>query len=389
MIDFRKMRFYIITIYSIVYVNNKMIVTIKNLTKRRLEKEMFSEGKSKAFSEKMLDMLNHGALSLMVSIGHRTGLFDTMNRLAPASSEQIAVSAGLNERYVREWLGAMVTGRIVEYDPVRTTYSLPPEHAKWLTRQTPADNIAVFAQYISVMGTVEDQIVDCFKKGGGVPYSEFKRFHAVMTEDSGQTVVSSLIDHIIPLVPGLRQSLEKGIEVIDVGCGSGFALQLLAENFPNSNFFGFDLSDEAINAARKKAHRIGNLNFETKDTREWDEFDKYDLITTFDAIHDQADPQGVLMKICQALKPDGVYLMQDIAASSQVNKNIDHPVGPFLYTISCMHCMTVSLAQNGAGLGTMWGKELACEMLEGAGFTHIEIKQLPHDFQNYYYIVRK
>jgi 2-polyprenyl-3-methyl-5-hydroxy-6-metoxy-1,4-benzoquinol methylase len=312
-----------------------------------------------------------------------------MNRLAPASSEQIAVSAGLNERYVREWLGAMVTGRIVEYNPVRITYSLQPEHAKWLTRQTPADNIAVFTQYISVMGAVEDQVVDCFKKGGGVPYSEFKRFHDVMTEDSGQTVVSSLIDHIIPLVPDLRQSLEKGIEVIDVGCGSGFALQLLAENFPNSNFFGFDLSEEAISTAKKKAHQLGNLNFETKDTREWDELDKYDLISTFDAIHDQADPQRVLMKICQALKPDGVYLMQDIAASSQVNKNIDHPVGPFLYTISCMHCMTVSLAQNGAGLGTMWGKELACEMLEKAGFTDIEIKQLPHDFQNYFYIVRK
>jgi 2-polyprenyl-3-methyl-5-hydroxy-6-metoxy-1,4-benzoquinol methylase len=350
---------------------------------------MFNETKSEAFSEKMIDILNYGALSLMVSIGHRTGLFDAMSQLDPSSSKQIAVTAGLNERYVREWLGAMVTGRIVEYDPNRMTYFLPPEHAKWLTRQTPADNIAVFPQYISVLGAVEDQIVECFKKGGGVPYSEFKRFHEVMTEDSGQTVVSSLIDHIIPLVPGLRKLLEKGIEVLDVGCGSGFALNLLAGNFPDSHFFGFDLSEEAIRAAKEKTHQNGNLHFEAKDTREWDELEKYDLITTFDAIHDQADPQMVLSKIFQALKADGTYLMQDIAASSQLHKNIDHPVGPFLYTISCMHCMSVSLAQNGAGLGTMWGKELACEMLEKAGFTHIEIKQLPHDFQNYFYIVRK
>ncbi len=350
---------------------------------------MLNEAKSEAFSEKMIAMLNYGALSLMVSIGHRTGLFDTLRRLAPSTKERIAASAGLNERYVREWLGAMVTGRIVDYDPMRMTYSLPPEHAMWLSRQNPTDNIAVFPQYISVMGAVEDQIVECFKKGGGVPYSEFKRFHEVMAEDSGQTVVSSLIDHIIPLVPGLKKSLESGIEVIDIGCGSGLAMNLLAENFPNSYFFGIDLSEEAINTAKDKALQKGNLHFETKDTRDWNEPEKYDLITTFDAVHDQADPQMVLTKIFQSLKPDGIYLMQDIAASSHIYKNIDHPIGPFLYTISCMHCMTVSLAQNGAGLGAMWGKELACEMLEEAGFTTIEIKQLPHDFQNYFYIVRK
>ncbi len=350
---------------------------------------MFNEAKSEAFSEKMIGMLNYGALTLMVSIGHRTGLFDTMSRLAPSTSEQIANSAGLNERYVREWLGAMMTGRIIDYNPIQMTYSLPPEHAKWLSRQSPADNIAIFHQYVSVMGAVEDRIVACFKKGGGVPYSEFKRFHEVMAEDSGQTVVSSLIEHIIPLVPGLEKSLESGIEVMDVGCGSGLALNLLAEKFPNSHFFGFDLSEEAINTAKKKAYQNGNLHFETKDTRDWDELEKYDLITTFDAVHDQPDPQMVLSKICQALKSDGTYLMQDIAASSQAHNNIDHPIGSFLYTISCMHCMTVSLAQNGAGLGTMWGKELACEMLEEAGFTRVEIKQLPHDFQNYFYIARK
>jgi 2-polyprenyl-3-methyl-5-hydroxy-6-metoxy-1,4-benzoquinol methylase len=113
---------------------------------------------------------------------------------------------------------------------------------------------------------------------------------------------------------------------------------------------------------------------------------QHDLITAFDAIHDQARPDKVLAAIAKALKPNGTFLMQDIAASSHMHKNCDHPAGPFLYTISCMHCMTVSLAQNGAGLGAMWGEEQAREMLHAAGFSRIDVKKLPHDFQNSYFI---
>jgi hypothetical protein len=195
---------------------------------------------------------------------------------------------------------SMVTGGFVEYDPDRATYRLPPEHAASLTRSATPDNIAAFAQYIPLMGTVEDQVVACFKKGGGVPYSAYGRFHEVMAEDSGQTVVAALMDSILPLVPGLIDELKSGIDVLD----------------------------------------------------------------------------------------DGTFLMQDIAASSQVHKNIDHPVGPLLYTLSCMHCMTVSLSENGAGLGTMWGEELARIMLNEAGFTKVEVEKLPHDFQNIYYNIK-
>ena len=110
---------------------------------------------------------------------------------------------------------------------------------------------------------------------------------------------------------------------------------------------------------------------------------------TFDAVHDQAEPARVLSNIERALKDEGVYFMQDIAGSSHVHNNMDHPVGPLLYTTSCMHCMSVSLAQDGKGLGAMWGKELATDMLKEAGFTKIEIKELPHDPTNYYYIVEE
>jgi 2-polyprenyl-3-methyl-5-hydroxy-6-metoxy-1,4-benzoquinol methylase len=347
--------------------------------------------KSEQFAEKMMTILNYGALNLMISVGYRTGLFDVMSELPPATSEDIAKGARLNERYVREWLGAMVTGGIVEYDTQKNTYILPPEYAAWLTRRASPNNIAVTTQWMAVLGSVEDKIVECFKNEGGVPYNEYNRFHEVMADESHQTVVIPLLDHLLPLVPGLKEKLKKGIEVLDVGCGSGLALIKLAQEFPNSSFKGYDISNEAIESGMVKVREYGlnNLNLEVKDVSNLDERQKYDLITTFDAVHDQAVPDKVLNNIFNALKDDGVYFMQDIAGSSHVHKNMEHPIAPFLYTISCMHCMTVSLSQNGKGLGAMWGKELACKMLNESGFTQIEVKQLPHDPINYYYIVRK
>ena len=260
-----------------------------------------------------------------------------------------------------------------------------------MTRAASPENIAAFAQWIPLLGSVEDGIVESFENGGGVPYSAFPRFHEVMAEESAQTVVAALTDHILPLVPGLTKRLEAGIDVLDVGCGSGRALNLLAHKFPDSRFTGYDFSEEAIARARAEAgeHEAKNVRFEVKDVTVLDEKERYDLITTFDAVHDQAKPAAVLEGIADALKDDGVYLMQDIAGSSHHHNNLEHPIGPLLYTVSTMHCMTVSLAQDGEGLGAMWGEEKAKEMLAEAGFTKVEVKQLPHDIFNNYFIITK
>jgi SAM-dependent methyltransferase len=347
--------------------------------------------KADAFTERMIGMLNEAGLALMISIGHRTGLFDAMAGLPPATSAGIAEAAGLSERYVREWLGAMVTGRIVAYDPETRAYHLPAEHAAALTRAAAPNNCASFMQWIAVLGSVEDQVVSCFREGGGVPYTAYPRFHEVMAEESGQTVLPGLFDHILPLVPGLTERLEAGIDVLDVGCGAGRALILMAEAYPNSRFTGYDFFAEAIDMARAEAGRrnLSNVRFGIQDAAAMSEVEAYDLITTFDAVHDQARPDIVLGAIRRALRPDGIYLMQDIRGSSEVHNNLDHPIAPFIYTISCMGCMTVSLSQGGMGLGAMWGQETATAMLAEAGFADAEIKQLPHDFQNDYYVVRK
>lgn len=351
----------------------------------------FNEAKAQSFGEQMLGIINHAALALMTSIGHRTGLFDRMAKLPPATSVEIAHAAGLNERYVREWLGAMVTGRIVEYDQATATYRLPAEHAAFLTRAATPNNMAVTAQFIPVMACVEDQIVECFQRGGGVPYEAYPRFHEVMAEESNQTVVAGLLEHILPLVPGLMEQLRQGIEVLDVGCGRGRALSLLAATFPQSRFTGYDFSTEAVAAAQATATAQGltNARFEAKDVAMLNGGPRFDLITAFDAIHDQAQPARVLRAIADALASDGVFLMQDIAGSSHVHKNLDHPLGPLTYTISCLHCMTVSLAQGGAGLGAAWGEERARQMLLEAGFKQVEVQRLPHDIMNNYYINRK
>jgi 2-polyprenyl-3-methyl-5-hydroxy-6-metoxy-1,4-benzoquinol methylase len=351
----------------------------------------FDEARAGAFAERFIGALNESSLMMMFSIGHRTGLFDTMDGMGWSTSQEVANAAELNERYVREWLGAMVTGRVVDYQPADKTYMLPAEHAQWLTRKVTPENLAVTSQWISVMGCVESQIVEKFKSGGGVSYECYERFHETMAEESAQTVVAALHDHILPLSKGLDQRLEQGAKVLDVGCGSGRAACALAKAYPASTFTGYDLCDDAIEAANALAREQGlsNANFLIKDITDLDEAGTYDLVTAFDIVHDQKDPVAVLASIYSVLKFGGNFLMQDIAGSSDLEKNIEHPVGVFGYTISTMHCMTVSLAQGGVGLGTMWGEELAEKMLTDAGFSGLVKHKLDHDFINVYFVMTK
>jgi SAM-dependent methyltransferase len=175
----------------------------------------------------------------------------------------------------------------------------------------------------------------------------------------------------------------------------------MARTFPTSRFTGYDISKEGIEAAREEAKQMGltNVKFEIRDIASINEHEKYDLITAFDVIHDQAQPAKVLKGIYNALRNKqegaggergGIFLMQDIAASSKLEENIENSLGPTLYSISTMHCMTVSLAYNGEGLGMVWGRQKAEEMLKEAGFSEkIEVREVPGDIFNYYYIVQK
>jgi ubiquinone/menaquinone biosynthesis C-methylase UbiE len=338
----------------------------------------------------MLSMVNDGMLCLMVGVGHKTGLFDIMSKMEPATSAEIAKTAKLNERYVREWLGGMVTGRIVDYDAETRKYLLPKEHAAVLTRAAGIDNLAVFAQYIALMGIVEDKIVECFYKGGGVPYSAYPKFQELQGEETARVFDARLVDKILPLT-GMVDRLREGIDVLDIGCGEGHGLNLMAKAFPKSRFYGYDISRDGTRAAKAEAKEmeLKNAHFKIADAAKLEDRNRFDLITAFDTIHDQAKPAKVLKGISRALRKDGTFLMQDIAASSNLHENLDNPLAPTIYTISTMHCMTVSLAYGGDGLGTAWGRQKAREMLAQAGFGSVEIKDIDGDILNHYYIARK
>jgi ubiquinone/menaquinone biosynthesis C-methylase UbiE len=349
------------------------------------------QAKVEAFGGRMVNMLNESFLGFMVSIGHQTGLLDKMSEIPPATSHEIAIASELDERYVREWLGAMVTGRIVDYDPKRQTYTLPREHAASITRSAGSGNFATWMQYLGCVGSVEADIVECFRKGGGVHYSKYESFHRITRAASAQTFEETLIDRTLPLVKGLRDRLKKGIDVLDIGCGSGHAINLMARKYPNSRFRGYDFSKEAIETAKQEASdwNLANAVFVEQDVNQIPESDNIDFITAFDSIHDQAQPRTVLAGVVKALRKDGVFLMVDVDGSSHLEKNIDRALSPFIYAISTMHCMSVSLGLDGEGLGTAWGEELARTLLAEAGFANVHVERVEGDLINAFYISKK
>ena len=348
----------------------------------------FDKDRARAFTSRMLGILNDGALSLMMSIGHKTGLFDSLDGNPPASSQEIAEKAGLDERYVREWLSAMACGGVVDYDPESEMFSLPDEHSGLVTRRAGPRNLTVQMQQIGMLAEVEDDLVSVFENGGGLPYDKFPRFQALMSDSSERRFKSGLIEQVVPLL-NMTDALQSGIDVADVGCGSGLASYLLGQEFPNSRFVGFDMSNEGISRANDTAKDLDNVSYQVADAAALNQDPSFDLVTTFDAIHDQAKPKDALAGIFAMLRPGGSYLCVEPKASSVLEENLEDPMAPFMYTISTMHCMTVSLAYGGDGLGAAWGHQLATEYLNNAGFKDIKVEGIRHDPGNNYFISTK
>ena len=353
-------------------------------TEPRLE-----EFRVEAFADRMVGVLDDASLALLTSVGHRTGLFEAMAGLASASSAEIARRAALDERYVREWLGGMVVGEVVEYDPATVTYRLPAEHAAVLTAAAGPDDLGFYTRYISLMGTIEPEIVRVFREGGGVPYEAYDTFQTLQRDETARVFDAGLVEAILPLVPGLLPRLESGIDVLDVGTGAGHAVNVMARAFPASRFHGVDMSAEGIGLARAEAREwgLGNATFTVGDAAQIR--GSYDLITAFDTVHDQARPREVLAAVAGALTEDGVFLMGDIAFSSRLEDNVGRPLAPTVFAFSVFHCLTVSLAYGGEGLGTAWGEQLARQLLAEAGFGSVDTARVDGDPLNLYYVARK
>jgi 2-polyprenyl-3-methyl-5-hydroxy-6-metoxy-1,4-benzoquinol methylase len=185
----------------------------------------------------------------------------------------------------------------------------------------------------------------------------------------------------VPLVPGLPALLAAGARVADIGCGTGHAVVVMARAYPTSTFVGYDTSEPALQRARAEAEQAGipNATFEQRDVAGLTVDRPFDAVMSFDTIHDQADPNAVLRAVYNALVPGGTYLMVEPRVSSNLEDNIANPMAPLLYATSTLHCLTVSLAQGGAGLGTAFGEQKALELLATAGFGAVEIHPAPGD----------
>ena len=348
------------------------------------------EARVEEFAGELLDHYTRGMLTLMIDLGHRTGLLDAAAE-GSATSEELAARAGLQERYVREWLGAMVTGGIFDYDPASCTYTLPAEHAACLSGAG-ASNLAALAQINTHLGKHLHQVATAFREGGGVPYAEFRpEFTDVMDAAGRGTYGELLVDAWLPLVPGLVERLTAGARVVDIGCGTGYAVMVMAKAFPASTFVGYDLADDAIARARAEAAAEGltNVRFEVCDVATLAVEERYDVAISLDAIHDQVDPRGVLSRIHAGLVPGGTYLMVEPAASSNLEDNVANPLSPWMYGVSTLHCLTVSLAHGGAGLGTVWGEQRARKMLADVGFGEVATHPAPGDPIDTIYVTTK
>lgn len=352
--------------------------------------------KVEEFGSRMLRLLNHGALTLMISIGHKTGLFETMAALPPVTCEELSKTVGLYERYVREWLATMLVGGIVctEESSDSTTeikFFLPPENAAFLTWGRGPENVAVLSQYISILSSFEAKSVECFRSGKGIPASEFGELKSIMAADAAQTIASSLVDWILPLGEEMLVSdLRAGIDVLDVECGSGLNLITLAKEFRRSWFTGYDANPAHVAVAQEAAEREGlqNIRFKCMQITESSEYSAYDLITCFGGLVETGDVRNVVKRVHQCLRRGGTFLLQDVAASSDPRLNCSHPAGPLLYAISVMFSVPATLFKtenDEDAVGVMWGNDRALNLIREMGFSCDGFRQLPDDHCNVFF----
>jgi SAM-dependent methyltransferase len=340
-----------------------------------------------AFAGKMLEQFSGTMTVLLASIGDRLGLFKDLAARGPATAADFAKRTGLNERYLREWLGGLAAASYLAYDASSGRFALPPEHASSLAEEGGPMFVGGMLQQLPALVGVLDDVVGAFKDGGGVPQSRYaagmwdglERFTAGWFENL-------LLPVWLPAMPDVKAHLERGADVADVGCGRGRALIKLAGAFPGSRYIGYDNFGPTVARATANAREAGvgsRVRFEERDVAKGLP-GKYHVITTFDVVHDAADPLGLLKTIREGLHPDGIYVCLDINCGEKLEENLN-PFGAMFHGVSTLYCMTTSLANGGAGLGTLGFHEAKVhELCEEAGFRSVRRVPIENPFNNLY-----
>jgi SAM-dependent methyltransferase len=343
--------------------------------------------KAEAFVGRALGDLASTMTVLLATLGDRVGLFRALDGAGPLTAVRVAERAGIDPRYTAEWLAGMTTCGYLDYDPRAATFTLPAEHAPVLAQEGGPVFFAGAWQEIAGALPHLDAIAEAFRAGGGVAAADYgPTFWHGLERFTAGWFQNHLLPTWIPAMPTVRALLEGGCDVADVGCGAGRALLTLAEAYPNARFVGYDLLAANVAQAERAAADAGvadRVHFEVCDAAAGIP-ESFDVVFTFDVVHDAADPPALLRSIRQALRDGGRYVCLDINSSHRLEDNIG-PLGTVFYGFSVLYCMTSSLAAGGAGLGTCGFNEAVARRLgQEAGFSQFNRVPLDNPFNNLY-----
>jgi SAM-dependent methyltransferase len=351
------------------------------------ETATFDPARQEEFVGKVVDQISGTMTTLLAAIGDRLELFKNLAECGPATSAELASRTKLNERYLREWLGGMATAGYLNYEVPTKRFTLPAEHTSVLAQENGPFFVGGIYQMLPAEAGVFDQVVSAFRNGGGVPQSQYSEMMWDGLERFTSTWFENfLLQQWIPAMPDVKAHLERGCDVADVGCGRGRGLIKLAQAFPRSRYIGYDNFGPTVTRATANGREAGvsdRVRFEERDVSKGLPA-QFDVITTFDVVHDAVDPLQLLQSIRGALRPGGVYVCLDINCSDKLEENAN-PLGAMFHGVSVFYCMTTSLANNGAGLGTLGFHEAKVrDLCERAGFSSVQRVPRENPFNNLY-----
>jgi 2-polyprenyl-3-methyl-5-hydroxy-6-metoxy-1,4-benzoquinol methylase len=346
----------------------------------------------RAYSLLLFSKLEGAVTAGMVHLGDQLGLYAALADAGrPLTSEELATEAGLDERWVREWLRNQGAARLLTFD-ADERYRLSPEGAALLARPAHPAYGAGWFQQVPEHGERLQRLPDCFRTGVGYDYDAHGPRGAASIERAFEPWYRSyLIPVALPALAGVEERLAEGGVVADVGCGAGLAVALMAEAFPHSQIHGYDISAHGLDRARAREARAGlkNVHFHDPRVEPLPDDGRVDLVTTFDCLHDMTRPDEVVRAIRSALAPDGVWLLVDMKARDTFADNVaKNPMAALMYGVSVLSCLASSLSEpGGAGLGTLGLPEaLAREMAAAAGFSRFRRLDIEHPINAFYEI---
>lgn len=349
--------------------------------------------KLKLYAKNVFGALGGAFTSALIHLGERLGLYKVLAARGAVTSQELAQATGLSERWLREWLYQQGSAGVLDV-LAEGRFALSPEGVAVLANEShPAYGIGFFVHFPQTMAIVE-KLPEAFKTGIGLPYDAFGPEGAQGIEAAfAPWFKSMLVPFALPKLPGgLVDRLRAGARAADVGCGAGIAVVELARAFPKSEFHGYDISRHALERAEKNKAEAGTANAHFHDARRepLPSDASLDFVTTFDCLHDMADPASAMRAIRKAIKPDGVWLICDIKARDTFEENVArNPMVSMMYGASVLTCMSSALSEpHGAGLGTLgFPESLARRMTAEAGFSRFEPIDFGHPI-NAFYVAR-